>query len=39
MGIKREILAGMTDNDLEVLLDGFRAILTAREKTREMRLE
>jgi hypothetical protein len=38
MGVKKELLAGMTDDDLEVLLDGFRAILATSEKARVQRL-
>lgn len=33
MGVKKELLKGMNDGDLEVLLDGFRAILATSEKT------
>ena len=33
MGVKKELLEGMNDDDLEVLLDGFRAILATSEKT------
>ena len=32
MGVKKELLEGMTDDDLEVLLDGFRAILATGKK-------
>lgn len=35
MGVKKELLASMTDDDLEVLLDGFRAILATSEKARD----
>ena len=38
MGVKKELLAGMTDDDLEVLLDGFRVILATGEKARVRRL-
>ena len=38
MGMKKELLAGMTDDDLEVLLDGFLAILATGEKARVRRL-
>lgn len=31
MGVKKELLAGMTDDDLEVLLDGIRVVLVAEE--------
>lgn len=34
MGVKKELLEGMKDEDLEVLLDGFRAIIATGEKTR-----
>lgn len=32
MGLKKELFAGMTDDDLEVLLDGFRTLLAIGEK-------
>lgn len=32
MGVKRELLASMTDDDLEVLLDGIRVVLVAEER-------
>jgi hypothetical protein len=33
MGMKKEVLSKMTDDDLEVILDGIRAILMSEEKT------
>jgi hypothetical protein len=32
MGVKKELLTSMTDDDLEVLLDGIRVVLIAEER-------